>query len=97
FVVWPFGLLPAEQCYLMQTLCTGPFQALLGGCPGFSPSLPSSCLNSSSSFDSSLLSLRASINSGRSSHVLPRDCFSLQRRIAAWLPDSSTSGTRRPR
>ena len=49
-----------------------------------------SASNASSSFDS----VRAARSSGRRCHVLPSDCFSRQRRIAAWWPDSSTVGHR---
>src|SRR5690606_12154787 len=53
-------------------------------------------LNSSSSISSSLPSGRAASRSGRLSHVLPSACFSRQRRMFSWWPESSTSGTRIP-
>ena len=34
--------------------------------------------------------------SGRRSHVLPSACCSRHRRMSAWSPESSTSGTRSP-
>src|SRR5690606_4343260 len=37
-----------------------------------------------------------SSRSGLSSQVRPSDCFSCRPRISAWLPSSSTCGTRRP-
>src|SRR2546421_585897 len=55
-----------------------------------------SCLNSSSSLRSpSLIPLRP-CSSGLLSHERPSDCFSRQRSICAWCPESSTGGTASP-
>src|SRR5712671_2960760 len=56
----------------------------------------SSCLNSSSSFRSLSSMPRRSSSSGLRSHVRPSDCFSRQRSICAWCPESSTGGTASP-
>src|SRR5438093_3358768 len=55
-----------------------------------------SCLNSSSSLRSPSLIPRRSSSSGLLSQVRPSDCFSRQRSICAWWPESSTGGTASP-
>ncbi len=57
------------------------------------PSRRVRCWYSASSAASSLLSARSTSRSGRRSHVRPSDCLSRHRRISAWCPDNSTSGT----
>src|SRR5690606_9185757 len=63
------------------------------GCAPLSSDCSCSRRNSSSSFLSSSLRGRPSRRSGRRSHVLPSACFSRQRRMLPWWPESSTSGT----
>src|SRR6266851_5766369 len=71
------------------------FFELLNDVHRFAPS-SSSCLNSSSSLRSLSLIPRRSSSSGLRSHVRPSDCFSRQRSICAWWPESSTGGTASP-
>src|SRR5713226_8859091 len=68
---------------------------LLNDVHRFAPS-SNSCLNSSSSLRSLSLIPRRSRSSGLRSQVRPRDCFSRQRSICAWWPESSTGGTASP-
>src|SRR6266576_546277 len=68
---------------------------LLNDVHRFAPS-SNSCLNSSSSLRSPSLIPRRSSSSGLLSHVRPSDCFSRQRSICAWWPESSTGGTASP-
>src|SRR6266853_1510677 len=71
------------------------FFELLNDVHRFAPS-SNSCLNSSSSLRSPSLIPRRSSSSGLLSHVRPSDCFSRQRAILSWWPESSTGGTASP-
>src|SRR6185295_488193 len=70
---------------------------LLDGLDQIHDFAPLSCRNSSSSNRSSSLRLRTSSRSGRLSQVRPSACFSRQRRMFSWCPESSISGTFSPR
>src|SRR5688572_2209684 len=69
---------------------------LLDGLDQIHFQLLASRLNSSSNRFSSSFSLRTSSRSGRLSQVRPSACFSRQRRMFSWCPESSTSGTLAP-
>src|SRR5690606_2665744 len=82
-------LLDEVRCWSRLARLAAASQATDSGafCPPLTSSSSRACV--------SLSSKRAS-RSGRRCQVRPSACFMRQRSIAAWLPESSTSGTRLP-